>query len=121
MSEETGQALSALLAKLEAATQGSHNLTADVYEALGCEVIRAPKRPNGIAWRYRGQGPSGRIADRWEVMQRLTESLDAAMTLVEGYWGPVLLAAIDACDLRSDLPRFICIASIRARLAGQKE
>ena len=71
-----------LIAKLEKAPAGSLDLTADIYEAIGCEVIRAPQTSGGYGWKYRGRGPSGHVAERWQAMEDLTESLDAAMKLL---------------------------------------
>jgi hypothetical protein len=126
--------LPALIAQLTAATAGSRELDADIYEALGCEVIRMPRNGRGYAWKYRGQGPSGRIADRWESMQELSTSLDAAMTLVpEGWltsdvsqdlpdnwlWTLTKLDSIGnqigfAQGERPTAPLAICLASLRA-------
>ncbi len=76
-----------IIAKLEAAERGSRDLTADVYQAFGFSVIRTPRRPGGIAWRYRGH-----MESRWLSMRDLTESLDAALTLVPEGWRLHILA-----------------------------
>jgi hypothetical protein len=49
------------------------DLIADVYEALGYEVVRAPVTRNGMAWRYRGTVVDVPIYDsgrRWVAMDR---------------------------------------------------
>jgi hypothetical protein len=74
--------LFALAACCEAADQGSADLNADIYEALGYRVVRAPQKPGGIYWRFRGLGKlSNEYHSHWEVQQDFTRSLDAAVTL----------------------------------------
>jgi hypothetical protein len=75
----------ALAERVEKAPTGCLDLTADVYEALGYEVIRARRPGRGYAWRYRGFGPLFNN-ERWISMARLTSSLDAAMQLVPEGW-----------------------------------
>jgi hypothetical protein len=61
------------------------DLNADIYEALGYEVIRGPRNRKGIRWKYRGNGPLYNN-ERWVSMNWFLRSLDAAMDLkVEGY------------------------------------
>jgi hypothetical protein len=60
---------------------GDSELTADIYEALGYEVIRRPRGRNGIAWKYRGNGPLYNNL-RWISMQHLTGKVDDAMGLL---------------------------------------
>lgn len=128
-------ALADLIAKLEAAKEGSADLTADIYEAVGCEVIRSPRAPNGIAWKYRGRGPSGRVAERWESMEDLTTSLVAALTLVPEGWLFVLnqvfcgngsFTTAELFDGEHEIatgesvkpPLALCIAALKARAAS---
>ncbi len=76
MTGENKARLLALAERCEKASEGSRNLDADIYEAMGLEVLRVPGCPRAIGWRHRpGRGC-------WQSMQRLTTSLDAAMTLV---------------------------------------
>jgi hypothetical protein len=125
-----------LLALLESAQRGSRELTTAVYEAIGCEVIGRPRTPNGVAWRYRGRGPSGRIAERWETMQDLTESLDAALSLVPEGWHAILYTETNCAELydatlepragiksraeAATLPLAVCAAAIRLRARQAK-
>lgn len=61
-------------------------LNADIYEALGYEVIRRPRNSKGIAWKYRGNGPLFNN-ERWVSMNWFLRSIDAAMDLaVDGYY-----------------------------------
>lgn len=75
----------AVIARLEAATEGSRELDGDIYEALGYRVKRSPDVPKG--WRHRTTRAWAFLRDsRWESIRHLTTSLDAALTLVpEGY------------------------------------
>lgn len=41
-----------LAARLRRAKHGSRDLDADVFEALGWRVKRAPETPRGVGWRY---------------------------------------------------------------------
>lgn len=70
----------ALIERLEAASYPSRELDADVYEALGYMVKRAPQYRRQIAWQYRKDGT------RWESMRRLTASLDDALSMVPNGW-----------------------------------
>ena len=135
--------LEALIRKLEAATEGSYDLTADLYEAYGCDVIRtarATRRGRGYAWRYRGTNPHNRLAVRWEVMEPFTESIDAAATLIDsGYFnlrgeynktahkgwiaetnGPAAKGGVRYLNVSAEgaTPALaLCIASLKARAA----
>lgn len=61
-------------------------LNADIYEALGYEVIRRPRNSKGIAWKYRGNGPLFN-SERWVSMNWFLRSIDGAMYLaVDGYY-----------------------------------
>lgn len=82
--------LAELLERVKAATAGSNDLTADVYEALGYPVKRRReiidkgwKRTRSVAWRYFENG-------RWLAMADLSGSIDAALALTErllpGWW-----------------------------------
>ena len=130
------QALSALLAELEAATGPSRELDAKIALAVG--------------WRER----DGMFGREWispaHLMAELpffTKSLDAAMTLVppthfyllifgckaDGYTcslggdelrGEGIIHYADPAVLKAHAktePLALCIAAVRARLAGQKE
>lgn len=66
-----------VIAKLQAATQGSRDLDADIYEALGVAVIRHRIPRTGITWRWRGSD----LGARWQAMRYLTTSLDDALSL----------------------------------------
>ena len=123
---------SALLAKLEAATGPSRELDAKIALAVGW------RERNGMFGRE-WISPAGRMAE----LPPYTRSLDAAMTLVpEGcYWhvaagktrdseplygAMIQEAAFDGAELgaaENDVGPALAlvIASIRARLAGQKE
>lgn len=63
-----------LITALEAATEGSRELDAVIYEALGYKVKRAAGWSRGVRWRFLNDG-------RWQVMADYTTSLDAALTL----------------------------------------
>ena len=119
-----------LIAKLEAATEGSRELDADIYEAIGCEVVRARKSRRGLNWCYRGHFPHGWLAIRWEKMNHLTTSIDAALTLVpEGmFWsidssGSAYICQLDSGGQRGSVrvgdgesPALaLCIAALKAR------
>lgn len=60
--------------------ESSADLTADIYEALGYEVIRRPRNGRGFAWKYRGDGPLYNNA-RWVSMNWFASSFDAAAAL----------------------------------------
>ena len=126
------QALSALLAKLEAATGPSREYDAEIARAVGWHLRDGMY---GLEW----IAPEGRMRG----LPHFTESLDCAMTLVpEGcYWhvaagktrdseplygAMIQEAAFDGAELgaaENDVGPALAlvIASIRARLAGQKE
>ena len=141
MSEETGQALSALLAKLEAATEGSGKLSWDIAEALGWT-----KYWNSLTI-YLPPGATEESGPWHDKPPAFSESLDAAMTLVppthfyllifgckaDGYTcslggdelrGEGMIHYADPAVLKAHAktePLALCIAAVRARLAGQKE
>jgi hypothetical protein len=112
---------------LERVESGNHALTADIYEALGYEVIRAPRSPRGIAWRYRGHGHFG-FEDRWISMEMLSTSIDKARRISN--WLLLHMSDIGAdglplvelgdCDankvvgIARDLPLSYCAAALRA-------
>jgi hypothetical protein len=56
-------------------------LNADIYEALGYEVIRTRQTARSIAWKYRGSGPLYNN-ERWVSMNWFLRSIDAAMKLI---------------------------------------
>lgn len=74
-----------IIERLEKLTGGDREVDADIYESLGYTVKRASER---ITKQYRVtftkswafQDPNTR---RWLAMDRLTDSLDAAIALVE--------------------------------------
>ena len=78
-------ALREIIERPEKLTGGDREVDADIYESLGYTVKRASER---ITKQYRVtftkswafQGPNTR---RWLAMDRLTDSLDAAIALVE--------------------------------------
>lgn len=72
--------------KCALANSGSHDLNADIYEALGYDVIRSPRTPGGIYWRYRGFGLLDRSPSRWEVQRDFSRSIDDAATLAGGWF-----------------------------------
>lgn len=124
------QALSALLAKLEAATGPSRELDEAITRAIGFKL--AGYSANVPIW----WNPDDKYVG---VAPHYTSSLDAAMTLVpEGSWWwlhhQVAYPTDDGYQaevwplippyLKSRAPTAalaLCIASVRARLAGQKE
>jgi hypothetical protein len=105
---------------------GMADLTADIYEALGYEVIRGGRGGRAYSWKYRGVGPLYN-SDRWVSMNRLTTSIDAAMTLVpefynvdlhrvgKGHRACVWRGAKNTSRYAATLPLALCAAALRAR------
>ena len=126
MSEKTGQALSALLAKLEAATEGSGKLSWDIAEALGWT-----KYWNSLTI-YLPPGATEESGPWHDNPPAYSESLDAAMTLCDdsvyppagagvAWWYDVITYAAVQSKKPNQLALNACRAAVRARLAGQKE
>ena len=116
------QALSALLAKLEAATGPSRELDAAIALAVGWR-----ERDGMLGWEW--VAPEGRMRG----LPHFTKSLDAAMTLVPPDWYAII-SSRGRADLRHPDEPYrretsdgatailaLCRAAVRARLAGQKE
>lgn len=80
---------SALADRLERAERTDPDLDSDIYEALGYEVIRRPRSPRGVAWRYRGRGPLDQYGhSHWQTQGRLTFSVDDAYRhIARPLWG----------------------------------
>ena len=114
------QALSALLAKLEAATGPSREYDAEIARAVGWHLRDGMY---GLEW----IAPEGRMRG----LPHFTESLDCAMTLARNQREAMVMmsVAFHATGYREpDQPvnlwpaiRAALMESIRARLAGQKE
>lgn len=63
----------------------NHELDADIYEALGYDVIRERRHSRGVAWKHRGFGQFGFVS-HWTSNLAFTYKLDDAVKLVpEGY------------------------------------
>lgn len=83
-----------LIARLEAATEGSRELDAEVHTAVNDGWIRHPKCPSGIVISDAGSEAANRaraetpyIFSNRRPAPHYTTSLDAALTLVpEGMW-----------------------------------
>ncbi|MEI5547598.1 hypothetical protein V7S57_02190 [Caulobacter sp. CCNWLY153] len=69
----------------------TRHLAADIYEALGYQVVRGRTQPKGIVWRYRGAGQLG-LVTHWRTMQDFTTSIDDALGLIEKLIGRGLLS-----------------------------
>ncbi|NQX95018.1 MAG: hypothetical protein HRT64_08895 [Erythrobacter sp.] len=98
-----------LIKRLEAATEPSRELDAEIATLSGWEHIV------GAAW----QRPDGVTVNSTRI-PCFTNSIDAALTLVgEGWEVGVLLDAIDlnrvAGEWIKHLPRFIVIAALKAK------
>jgi hypothetical protein len=52
------------------------DLDADIYEAFGCQVKRAPEGRNSISWRWLEDG-------RWIALEHLTTSIDECSRFIE--------------------------------------
>lgn len=76
------------LARLRRAKHGSRDLDADVFEALGWRVKRAPERDGGIAWRYFENS-------RWCVLPNVTTRVDDALTLLPVGCGAKIVVTLD--------------------------
>lgn len=132
--------LTALVAKLEAATEGSVSLDADIYEVLGYSVRRGydtlPRTARGrhspVVWRYWDED------GRWISMRNYTRYVDQAMHLLPerdalgNYWRvvlerkPVAVGPAWICTVRphagnggsaiaNTAPLALCIAALKAR------
>jgi len=88
--------MSDLIKRIAAAPSGSRDLNADIYAALGYEVLRTPRKPRGLAWCYRGTGPLG-VAGRWRGQLDLTTSTNAAMRLIPEGWPEVAIVSDNSC------------------------
>lgn len=73
-----------LIEKLEAATEGSRELDADIAQHVDWPRIRGAKR---LPDRPDSSGYFEISADTWQAVPRYTTSLDAALTLVPEGWG----------------------------------
>lgn len=56
---------------------GSRDLDADMFEAFGYEVTRAPVKLNGICWRYKPR------FSRWLALPRVSTSIDDAIRFAD--------------------------------------
>jgi hypothetical protein len=142
-------ALSEIIARVEAATEGSRELDWMIAEALN-EVPPHTIRSVGLDydwWRKPGDfalwmatDSEGRSIKLWQP-ERRTSSLDAALTLVYGDGGGLLLhlsdigadglpiatvtRRTDRVDEHSGIARTlalsVCAAALRARLATQEQ
>lgn len=70
-----------LIERLGSAPRGSRELTADIYEARGYRVKRAPGDRSKIAWKWFDEGTR-----RWVSMLDLSESVDDALTQIPKDW-----------------------------------
>ncbi len=118
--------LLALAEKCAVAGRGSHDLDADIYEALGYSVIRSPRAPRGIYWRFRGTGKLDNMyRSHWEAQQHFTLSVDCALKLVPPRSSVVLdsagwYASVEGYAANAATPALaLCAAALRARAAQE--
>jgi hypothetical protein len=75
-------ALHQVLAAMEDGHAADRNLDADIYEALGWEVIRAPYPLRRLGWRCRSP-----LATGWEQLPSPTGDVNAAARIRPSGWG----------------------------------
>lgn len=91
---------------IEQSATGDVHLNAHIYEALGYQVWREPRKPGGIAWRRRGRGSLDEYAwTHWASMSRLTNDASDA-------YDHLLKPLAPASNISLDMNRTRAVASM---------